>query len=163
MSLKNLLALHTQAISLSDDDLRDEQLHVQKAEPIHHARSLLSTNKSVVLRESEPDIEEEDRAEHFPEVKSIAKDNHGLELENDHPPHDAGNVRPEPVCSGHLEPAPGPAVRRTAVLVLSFRVILRMTDCYTTPTASQCVLRSTLVTARTKLLRHRRTSPPRGW
>jgi hypothetical protein len=55
--------------------------------------------ESVELCESEPDIVEEDRAEHFPEVTSIAKDNHGLELENDHPPSDAGNVQPEPVCN----------------------------------------------------------------
>jgi hypothetical protein len=60
---------------------------------------LLSTNKSVVLCESEPDIVEEDRAEHFPEVMSIVTDNHGLELENDHPPYDAGNVQSEPVCN----------------------------------------------------------------
>ena len=97
---KNSLATVTQAISLSDDDQREERLRVQKTELIRHAESLLSTNKSVVLCEGEPEIVEEDRAEHFPEVKSIATDNHGLKLENDHLPHDAGNVQPEPVCNG---------------------------------------------------------------
>jgi hypothetical protein len=53
-----------------------------------------------MLCESEPAIVEEDpsRAEQFPEVTSI-EDNHGLELENDHPPRDDGNVQPEPVCN----------------------------------------------------------------
>jgi hypothetical protein len=46
---------------------------------------------------------EDDLAEHFPEVTSIETDNHGLELENDHPPDDAGNVQPEPVCNGPLQ------------------------------------------------------------
>ncbi len=96
----NSLALCTQAITQSDDDQREERLSVKKTELIRHAESLLSTNKTVVLCESEPDIVEEDWAEHFPEVMSIATDNHGLELENDHPPHDAGNVQPEPVCNG---------------------------------------------------------------
>ncbi len=70
---KNSLTIRTQAISLSDEDQRDELLRAQKAELLRHAESLLSTNKSVVLRESEPDIVEEDRAEHFPEVTSIEK------------------------------------------------------------------------------------------
>jgi hypothetical protein len=164
VSPKNSLGACTQEVSLSDDDQREERLRAQKAELIRHAESLLSTNKSVVLCESEPDIVEEDQAEHFPEVTSIAKDNHGLELENDHPPRDAGNV-PSLCATYPPKPAAGPAVRRTATLLLNFRVILRTALCYTTPTVSRCVLRRTLVTARTKLLRHRlgRTSPSRGW
>ena len=58
----------------------------------------------MVLCESEPDIVEGDRAEHFPEVTwslvtsmQIDENDHGLELENDHPPDDVGNVQPEPV------------------------------------------------------------------
>ncbi len=62
---------------------------------------MLSNNKSVVLSEREPDIVEEDRAEQFPEATS-SEDGNGLELENDHPPHDTGNVQPEPV--GNVPP-----------------------------------------------------------
>ncbi len=50
-----------------------------------------------MLSEREPVIVEEDRAEHIPEAAS-SEDDHGLELENDHPPRDAGNVQPESVC-----------------------------------------------------------------
>ena len=99
-SPKNSLATVAQEVFLSDDDQRGDRLKLYKSELARHAESLLSTNKSVVLCESEPDIVEEDRAEHFPEVMSIETDNHGLELENDHPPYDAGNVQPEPVCNG---------------------------------------------------------------
>ena len=52
----------------------------------------------MVLYDREPVIVEEDRAEQIPEVMSM-EDNHGLELENDHPPRDAGNVQPELVCN----------------------------------------------------------------
>ncbi len=97
-SPKDSLTTRTQEISLSDEDQCDERLRAPRAELLRQAKSLLSTNKSVVLCESEPDIVEEDRAEQFPEVTSI-KDNHDLELENDHPPRDAGNVQPEPVCN----------------------------------------------------------------
>ena len=58
---------------------------------------MLSTTKSVVLRESEPDIEGDDRTVRFPEVMSTDENDHGKELENDHPPDDAGNVQAEPV------------------------------------------------------------------
>jgi len=98
-SPKDSLTIRTQEISLSDEDRRDERLRAPpRAELLHHAESLLSNNKSVVLYEREPVIVEEDRAEQIPEVMST-EDNHGLELEIDHPPRDAGNVQPEPVCN----------------------------------------------------------------
>ncbi len=98
-SPKDSLTIRTQEISLSDEDQRDERLRAPpRAELLHHAESLLSSTKSVVLYEREPVIVEEDRAEQIPEVMSM-EDNHGLELEIDHPPRDAGNVQPETVCN----------------------------------------------------------------
>ena len=112
-SPKDSLTIRTQEISLSDEDRRDERLRAPpRAELLHHAESLLSNNKSVVLYEREPVIVEEDRAEHIPEATS-SEDDHGLELENDHPPRDAGNVQPESVCDVPPKPAVGPALRRT--------------------------------------------------
>ena len=98
-SPKDSLTIRTQEISLSDEDQRDERLRAPpRAELLHHAESLPSSTKSVVLYEREPVIVEEDRAEQIPEVMST-EDNHGLELEIDHPPRDAGNVQPESVCN----------------------------------------------------------------
>jgi hypothetical protein len=97
-SPKDSLTIRTQEISLSDEDRRDERLAPPRAELLHHAESLLSSTKSVVLYEREPVIVEEDRAEQIPEIMST-EDNHGLELEIDHPPSDAGNVQPEAVCN----------------------------------------------------------------
>ncbi len=97
-SPKDSLTFRTQEISLSDEDQRDERPQSPRAEMLRHAESLLSNNKSVVLYEREPAIVEEDRAEQFPEATST-DDGHGLELENDHPPRDDGNVQPEPVCN----------------------------------------------------------------
>ena len=98
-SPKDSLTIRTKEISLSDEDRRDERLRSPpRAELLHHAESLLSSTKSVMLYEREPVIVEEDRAEQIPEVMST-EDNHGLELEIDHPPRDAGNVQPEPVCN----------------------------------------------------------------
>ena len=138
VSPKNSLGACTQEVSLSDDDQREDRLKIYKSELARHAESLLSTNKSVVLCESEPDIVEEDRAEHFPEVTSIAK---AWSSRTTIRPTMPETCSPSLCATNHLRPAPGPAVRRTATLLPIFRVILRMTDCYTTPTASQCVLR----------------------
>ena len=54
------------------DNQREDRLKLYTSELARHAESLLWNNKSVVLCESEPDIVEEDRAEHFPEVMSTA-------------------------------------------------------------------------------------------
>ena len=64
---------------------------------VRHAEFLLSTTESVVLCESESDIEEDDRTVRFPEVMPTDENDHGRELENDHPPDDAGNVQADPV------------------------------------------------------------------
>jgi hypothetical protein len=62
-SPKDSLTIRTQEIFLSDEDRRDERLRAPpRAELLHHAESLLSNNKSVVLYEREPVIVEEDRA-----------------------------------------------------------------------------------------------------
>ena len=151
-SPKDSLTFRTQEISLSDEDRRDERLRAPpRAELLHHAESLPSSTKSVVLYEREPVIVEEDRAEQIPEVMST-EDNHGLELEIDHPPRDARNVQPEPVCNVPPKPAVGPALRRIASLLPIVQVMMRTAACSTTPTVSRCVLGRTLVTARTKLL-----------
>jgi hypothetical protein len=154
-SPKDSLTFRTQEISLSDEDQRNERLQAPRAELLRHAESLLSNNKSMVLYECEPVIMEEDRAEQIPEVTSM-KDNHGLELENNHPPRGAGNVQPPKL-------AVGPALHSIATLLPIFQVIMRTAACSTTPTVFRCVLRRTLVTARTKLLGLRGTSPTRGW
>jgi len=96
-SSKNSLTQSAQETTLSDVDQLDERIRIRKEELVLHAEFLLSTTKSVVLRESEPDIEEDDRTVRFPEVMSTDENDHGRELENDHPPDDAGNVQAEPV------------------------------------------------------------------
>ena len=96
-SSKNSLTQRAQETTLSDVDQLDERIRIRKEELVLHAEFLLSTTKSVVLRESEPDIEEDDRTVRFPEVMSTDENDHGRELENDHPPDDAGNVQAEPV------------------------------------------------------------------
>ncbi len=150
-SPKHSLTIRTQEISLSDEDQRDERLRAPRAELLRHAEFLLSTNKSVVLCESEPAIVEEDRAAQFPQVTSI-EDNHGLELENDRPPRDAGNVQPEPVCN-----VPPQTYSRTRIASLrypspdfpsDFEDGGLLYDSYGVPMR----LGRTLVTARTKLL-----------
>jgi hypothetical protein len=95
-SPKDSLTFRTQEIRLSDEDQRDELLQGPRPELLRHAESLLSTNKGLALHDREPGIEEEDRDEQFPEAMS-SEDGNGLELETDHPPHDPGNVQPEPV------------------------------------------------------------------
>jgi hypothetical protein len=164
-SPKDSLTFRTQEISLSDEDQRDELLQGLRPGLLRHAESLLSNNKSVALYECEPAIVEEGRAEQIPEVTS-EEDNHGLELENDHPPRDAGNVQPEPVCN-----APPQTRSRTRLASYRYPSPYGLSDYEdggllyesTTPTVSRCILGRTLVTARTKLLGLRGTSPTRGW
>jgi hypothetical protein len=62
-SPKDSLTICTQEISLSDEDRRDERLRAPpRAELLHHAESLLTSTKSVVLYEREPVIVEELRS-----------------------------------------------------------------------------------------------------
>ena len=155
------LACKHPGISLSDEDQRNELLQGPRPELLRHAESLLSSTKSVELY-CEPCIVEEDCAGQDPEVMSSG-DDHGSELETNHPQHDAGNVQPETVSTYPPKLAAGPAVRRSATLLLFVQVMMRSAFCFTTPTVSRCVLGRTLVTARSKLLGPRGTSPTRGW
>ncbi len=161
-SPKDSLTFRTQEITLSDKDQRVELLQGPRPELLRHAESLPSNNKSVALYEREPVIVEEDRAEQFPEATS-SEDDHGLELEIGHPPHDAGNVQPETVCNV-------PPQTRSRTRLASYRYPSPycpgddedgglLYDSYGVP----CVLGRTLVTARPKLLGLRGTSPTRGW
>ncbi len=88
-SPKDSLTFRTQGIRLSDEDQHDEPLQGPRPELLRHAESLLSDNKGMALHDREPDIEEEDRDEQFPEAMS-SEDGNGLELEPDHPPLDDG-------------------------------------------------------------------------
>ena len=96
-SPKDSLTSRTQGITLSYEDQHDELLQGPRPELLRHAESLLSSTKSVELY-CEPVIVEEDCAGQDPEVTSSG-DDHGSELEINHPQHDAGNVQPETVCN----------------------------------------------------------------
>jgi hypothetical protein len=118
----------------------------------------------VALYGREPVIVEEDCAGQDPEVMS-SDDDHGPELEINHwhPQHDAGNVQPETVCNV-------PPQTRSRTHCASFRypspvcpsddeVGVLLHDSYGVPMRPG----RTLVTARSKLLGPRGTSPTRGW
>ncbi len=96
-SPKDSLTSRTQGITLSDEDQHDEPLQGPRPELLRHAESLLTNTKSMALI-YEPVNEEEDFAGQDPEVMSSG-DDHGSELEINHPQHDAGNVQPETVCN----------------------------------------------------------------
>ncbi len=125
------------------------------------AESLLKNTKSMALI-YKPVNEEEDCAGQDPKVTSSG-DDHGSELEINHPQHDAGNVQPETVSNVPPKPAAGPASYRSATLRLFFLVMMRTAVRSTIPMVSRCVLGRTLAAARSKLLGLRGTSPTSGW